>query len=96
VLCTSSTCHGGPDVLSRIREAAAPDVVARASYQGVPGTRCFSAAVVDRVGTPRRAIEEPAIGSPPGKTCFLLNAETSAVPDVDAPADLRTYGQGRD
>jgi CTP:molybdopterin cytidylyltransferase MocA len=27
----------GPDVLARVREAATPDVVARASYDGVPG-----------------------------------------------------------
>jgi CTP:molybdopterin cytidylyltransferase MocA len=88
----------GPDVLSRIREAAAPDVVARASYQGVPGhpvllgrwwwTEVGDTAQGDRGARDWLATREDLL--------LIECGDLGSGRDVDAPADLRTYGQGRD
>jgi CTP:molybdopterin cytidylyltransferase MocA len=88
----------GPDVLSRIREAAAPDVVARASYKGVPGhpvllgrrwwTEVGDTAQGDRGARDWLATREDLL--------LIECGDLGSGRDVDAPADLRTYGQGRD
>jgi nicotine blue oxidoreductase len=88
----------GPDVLSRIREAAAPDVVARASYKGVPGhpvllgrrwwTEVGDTARGDRGARDWLATREDLL--------LIECGDLGSGRDVDAPADLRTYGQGRD
>jgi nicotine blue oxidoreductase len=88
----------GPGVLSRIREAAAPDVVARASYKGVPGhpvllgrrwwTEVGDTARGDRGARDWLATREDLL--------LIECGDLGSGRDVDAPADLRTYGQGRD
>jgi nicotine blue oxidoreductase len=88
----------GPDVLSRIREAAAPDVVARASYKGVPGhpvllgrrwwTEVGDTARGDRGARDWLATREDLL--------LIECGDLGSGRDVDAPADLRTYGQGCD
>lgn len=85
----------GPDVLSRIREAAAPDVVARASYKGVPGhpvllgrrwwTEVGDTARGDRGARDWLATREDLL--------LIECGDLGSGRDVDAPADLRTYGQ---
>lgn len=88
----------GPDVLSRIREVAAPDVVARASYAGVPGHpvllgRRWWTQIADTARGDRGARDW--LGT--REDLQLIECgDLGSGRDVDAPADLRTYGQGRD
>jgi len=82
----------GPDVLARIREAATPDVVARAAYDGVPGHpvllgRRWWAEIADGAGGDRGARDWLATRE---DLRLIECGDLGSGRDVDAPGDLRT------